>query len=80
MLRGMSVPAMWRNRSPGDLSIKLAPVEATPVAPVIAAAAGASKGWARTPLAERVERLRAVQRELAKHKDELARGIALETG
>lgn len=70
----------WRNRSPGDLSIELPEVHPTPVEPVISAAASAARRWARTPLAERVERLRAVQAELAKAKDELARGIALETG
>jgi acyl-CoA reductase-like NAD-dependent aldehyde dehydrogenase len=70
----------WRNASPGDLSVALPEVQATPVEPAIAAVAGAAKAWARTPLAERVERLRVVQAELAKMKEELARGIALETG
>jgi acyl-CoA reductase-like NAD-dependent aldehyde dehydrogenase len=50
------------------------------LAPAIVAAVEAAKDWARTPLAGRVERLRAVQAELAPRKEELARGIALETG
>jgi acyl-CoA reductase-like NAD-dependent aldehyde dehydrogenase len=70
----------WRNRSPGDLSIELPAVEATPVEPAIVTAARVAKMWARTPLAERIDRLRAVQTALAAEKGELARGIALETG
>jgi acyl-CoA reductase-like NAD-dependent aldehyde dehydrogenase len=74
----MTVP--WINRSPGDLSVALPEVQPTLVEPAVAAAAGAAKTWARTPMAERVERLRAVQAEIARCKDELAHGIALETG
>lgn len=70
----------WRNRSPGDLSIELDEVEATPVEPAIAAAEKAAHSWARTPLAERVECLRRAQAAVVDKKEELARGIALETG
>lgn len=70
----------WRHRSPGDLSIELDEVVATPVEPVIAAAASAARSWARTSLAERGELLKRAQSALAAVKDDLARGIALETG
>ncbi len=70
----------WQNLSPGDLSIALPEVAATPVEPALAASAGAAAKWARTPLAERIERLRSAQQSLATAKDELARGISLETG
>jgi len=70
----------WQNLSPGDLSVALPEVVATPVEPTLAASAAAASAWARTPLAERIERLRAVQQSLAGAKDELARGISVETG
>jgi acyl-CoA reductase-like NAD-dependent aldehyde dehydrogenase len=67
-------------RSPGDLSITLPDVPAGDVIGAIAAAGAAADGWARTPLPTRIECLRAAQQALAEAKDELARGIALETG
>lgn len=70
----------WQNLSPGDLSVTLPEVVATPVEPVLAASASTASSWARTPLPERIERMRAAQQTLAAAKDELARGIALETG
>ncbi len=70
----------WRHRSPGDLSIELDEVVVTPVEPVIAAAAKAARAWARTSLAERCESLKRAQSALAAVKDDLAHGIALETG
>ncbi len=76
----MKMTPPWINRSPGDLSVALPEMQATPVAPAIVAAVGAAKMWSRTPLPQRIESLRAIQTELARHKDELARGIAIETG
>lgn len=70
----------WRNRSPGDLSIELPEVCAGDVAVAVESASAVAEAWARTPLPERVERLRAAQRELASAKERLAHGIALETG
>ncbi len=70
----------WTNRSPGDLSIALPEVHATPVEPVIAAAAAAAASWAATPVPERAEMLRAARDLVAGEKDALARGIAIETG
>jgi len=70
----------WRHRSPGDLSIELDEIEATPVEPVIAAATKAARAWARTPLPERIAGLRHAQSQLTPLKEELAHGIALETG
>jgi acyl-CoA reductase-like NAD-dependent aldehyde dehydrogenase len=71
---------VWRNRSPGDLSIELPEVHATPIEPLLATAVGAARSWAQTPLPKRIECLRSAQTELLKAKDELARGIAVETG
>jgi len=70
----------WRNRSPGDLSIELPEVRATPVAPVVEGASAAFRGWARTPLAERGALLRRCQAAIEAEKQSLAEGIALETG
>ena len=70
----------WRHRSPGDLSIELSEIHATPIEPLLVAAAGAARSWAHTPLPERIECLRNAQTELLKAKDDLARGIAIETG
>ncbi len=70
----------WQNLSPGDLSVTLPEVVATPVEPALAASAEVAASWARTPLAERIERLRGAQRALVEAKDELARGISIETG
>lgn len=70
----------WRNRSPGDLSIELDEVVATPVEPAIAAGAGAFRQWSRTPLAARASMLRKAQAAIAARKEELARAISIETG
>ncbi len=70
----------WRNLSPGDLSIALPEIVAGDVESALTQASAAATSWARTPLAERIERMRAAQQALASAKDELARGIALETG
>ena len=67
-------------RSPGDLSVVLPEVAPTDVAAAVDAAVAAAGGWARTPLPERIARLRVAQEALAAAKEELARGIALETG
>jgi acyl-CoA reductase-like NAD-dependent aldehyde dehydrogenase len=74
------MPQRWRNRSPGDLSIELDEIEAMPVEPAVAAVAGAAREWARTPLNERADCLRKAQAALAVEKENLARGIAIETG
>jgi acyl-CoA reductase-like NAD-dependent aldehyde dehydrogenase len=70
----------WQNVSPGDLSIKLPEVCATPVEPAVKAAANAARVWSRTPMEDRFSHLREAQRRLAANKEELAQGIALETG
>lgn len=67
-------------RSPGDLSIELPEITAGNVSAAVETAVAASGTWARTPLPERIARLRVAQTALAAAKDELARGIALETG
>ena len=70
----------WTNWSPGDLSIALPEVEAGDVEQAIERSTKAAANWARTPLPERVERMRAAQQALAEAAEELARGISLETG
>jgi acyl-CoA reductase-like NAD-dependent aldehyde dehydrogenase len=70
----------WRNVSPGDLSLKLPEVCATPVEPVLEAAANAARAWSRTPIQDRFAHLREAQQRLAANKEELARGVAMETG
>ena len=70
----------WRNRSPGDLSIELPESTAGDVGAAVESAVAASEAWTRTPLPERIARLRQAQSALAAAKDELAHGIALETG
>ena len=66
--------------SPGDLLVVLPEVAPGDVAVSVEAAVAAASAWARTPLPERIARLRLAQSALAAAKDELARGIALETG
>ena len=70
----------WQNRSPGDLSIALPEIVAGDVPTAIDEAARSARSWAATPLPERIERMRRAQQLLAGAKDELAHGIALETG
>ena len=48
-------------RSPGDLSVVLPEVAPTDVAAAVDAAVAAAGGWARTPLPERIARLRVAQ-------------------
>ncbi len=55
-------------------------VHATGAEPALAATHAAARSWGRTPLAERIARLRAAQAALIGAKDKLAHGIALETG
>jgi len=70
----------WANRSPGDLSVTLPEVVAGDVSAVVEQAHAAAPAWTRVPLAERIERMRAAQRALMAAKEELARGITIETG
>ena len=65
---------------PSDLSIEIPSLPATDVEPALAAAVAASQKWAATTVAERCERMRQAQAALGAAKDELARGIAFETG
>ena len=69
-----------RRRSPGDLSVILPDVATSDVPAAVETAVSAAGAWARTPLAERIARLRDAQQALAAAKEELARGIAVETG
>jgi acyl-CoA reductase-like NAD-dependent aldehyde dehydrogenase len=73
-------PKNWRNRSPGDLSILLSEITAGDPAEAVEAAKAAAPAWARSPLAERCERLKRAQRLLDATRERLAEGIATETG
>jgi acyl-CoA reductase-like NAD-dependent aldehyde dehydrogenase len=70
----------WRNVSPGDLSVELPEICATPAEPVLEAAENAARPWSRTPIEDRTAHLREAQQRLMAHKEELARGITVETG
>ena len=70
----------WRNRSPGDLSVLLPEIIAGEPVEAVSAAKFAAPGWAKTPLAERCERLQRAQRLLDATGERLAEGIATETG
>ena len=72
--------ASWRNRSPGDHSFEFPETHATPIEPALVAAQAASVAWSKVSLDERCARLRLAQGELTEAREELARGIALETG
>jgi acyl-CoA reductase-like NAD-dependent aldehyde dehydrogenase len=70
----------WTNLSPGDLSVALPEMIVGNVPAAIAQAHEAAASWARTSLPARIERMRAAQQALAGAREELARGISLETG
>jgi acyl-CoA reductase-like NAD-dependent aldehyde dehydrogenase len=70
----------WTNLSPGDLSVALPEVEAGDVAATVERAHAVAPAWARAPLSERIERMRAAQQALGAAQEELARGITIETG
>ncbi|MDR3403606.1 MAG: aldehyde dehydrogenase family protein [Chthoniobacter sp.] len=70
----------WVNLSPGDLSVALPEVVAGDVSTAVERAHAAAPAWARVSLSERIERMRAAQQALAAAKEELARGITIETG
>ncbi|MGB8170601.1 MAG: aldehyde dehydrogenase family protein, partial [Chthoniobacteraceae bacterium] len=70
----------WQNLSPGDLSIALPEVVSGDVAAAVEAAVAAATEWARTPLDGRISYLKNAQQALSGAKENLARGIALETG
>ena len=67
-------------RSPGDLRILLDRVDFNSVEDAVAASVKAYAFWKRTPVAERVERLKAVEADLRANAETLAYGISLETG
>jgi succinylglutamic semialdehyde dehydrogenase len=73
-------PAIWQNRSPGDLSITLDEIAATPVDPAVEQSRGAFQSWSRTPIDKRIKALRACQSRVRSVQDELARSISVETG
>ncbi len=65
---------------PSDLSIEIPEWPPTPVEPALEAAQRAAGKWASTSLDERCERLREAKMRIAADKEELAKGIAFETG
>ena len=70
----------WQFSSPGNLDLMLDRIEPTPVEPAIAAATAAWRNWAKLGHPERIKRLTAVEAGLRGISEELAMGIALETG
>ena len=70
----------WKNRSPGDTRIELPEVCASEVEACVQKAAAAAVGWSHVSLSEKVQLLERVQTGLKDIQEELAKGIALETG
>ena len=70
----------WTNVSPGDLSISLPEVVSGDVEKCVERARIVSAGWAQVSLHDRIQMMRTAQTALAAAKEELARGIAIETG
>lgn len=70
----------WTNHSPGDLSVQLPEVRATPVEPAVARAAEAAAAWAATPIDQRINSLRACRAAIEAAEAELAMAIAVEVG
>ena len=66
--------------SPGDLSVRLPDIEDDDAVAAVSAADQAFSAWRRTSLDERIACLRDAGRRIAAIKDELARGITIETG
>jgi len=76
----VTTPSHWQNASPGDLDHLLPEVWANDVEAAVAVAREAAPHWAATPLAARIEALRACQTAIRQHSEPLARRIAEETG
>jgi len=76
----MSDPKVWRNRSPGDLSIELDEVTTGDVAAAVKRSVTAWPDWKHTTLDERKDTLRKCQDRLRSRQEDLARLIALEVG
>jgi len=76
----MSTPARWRNKSPGDLSIELNEITSSDVEMCAQQCVLSGLAWARTGRDERARRLKLAQAKIAGAKEELARGISIETG
>ncbi|MEP6671139.1 MAG: aldehyde dehydrogenase family protein [Chthoniobacter sp.] len=70
----------WTNLSPGDLSVALPEVVAGDVTATVERAHAAAPAWAHVSLQDRIGSMHAAQQALAAAKDELARGITIETG
>jgi len=76
----VTTPPHWNNSSPGDLDQLLPEVRATDVEAAVAAARQAAPHWAATPLAARIDALRACQAAIREKSEPLAHRIAEETG
>ncbi|MBX7156959.1 MAG: aldehyde dehydrogenase family protein [Verrucomicrobiae bacterium] len=70
----------WKNRSPGDTRIELPEVCVSNVESCVQRAHEAAVSWAHLPLEKRMDYVRKIQTGLKEIEEELARGIALETG
>lgn len=70
----------WKNRSPGDTRIELPEICASDIEACVQKAAKAAVSWSHVTLPNRIVLLEKVQAGLKEIQEELARGIALETG
>lgn len=76
----MSDPSVWRNKSPGDLSVELPGIATGDVGATVARARSAYPGWRALSLDERKAALRACRDRLAAKQEDLARLISREMG
>jgi succinylglutamic semialdehyde dehydrogenase len=70
----------WRNRCPGDLSIELNEITATPVEPAVQAAIAGSRSWRRMSLEDRCNTLVRLHDRIRTRAEDLAGALATETG
>jgi len=74
------MPDRWINYSPGDLSVAVGEIVATPVDPALKMASGAQHAWASTPLDERTACLLRAKQAIEQERQSLALLLSLETG
>lgn len=73
-------PTVWRNLSPGDLSVELPEVSAGDVSAAVILAQKAFPGWRALSLDERKTVLREARAQIQSRQEELAHLISLEMG
>jgi succinylglutamic semialdehyde dehydrogenase len=70
----------WQNFNPANLDDALPEISESDVSAAVVAAANSSAEWAKTPLENRIARLRECQAAIRAESENLARSISRETG